>query len=191
MQVGIFGKVPQKADFVTANLPLPILRPYEQWLEAAMAASRSALGESWRDVYLIAPIWHFHFGEAVFGFACRGAIMSSVDAVGRLFPLTVFGWSPDGAAGAIAADWHDRLQAEMLVVLASDDANALNTLRETLASGTSPASEPVGMSTWWQLGQSGPTTFAGLPPRDFYTTMIGASPRPAVTPIEDNREITS
>ena len=191
MALGVFGKIPQKADFVTVNLPLPILRPFEQWLDTAIAGSRAALGDAWQAAYLIAPIWHFQFGEAIFGFACRGAIMSSVDAVGRFFPLAVFDWVPDGATGETAPGWDDQLETEMLSVLASDETDALDKLQQNLASGWSPTIDQDFSSIWWQLGQADPTVFPGLPPPAFYATMIQAKPCRAQVPAEDDREAAS
>src|SRR5262245_48152498 len=89
MGFGLFGKLPQKRDFVSANLPNTILNPFENWLQSCVAASRSDIGREWENYYLVAPIWHFWLGPEILGTACAGALMPSVDQVGRYFPLSI------------------------------------------------------------------------------------------------------
>ena len=89
MGFGLFGKLPQKRDFVSVNLPLAVLNPFETWLQSAVAASRSEIGRGWEDYYLVAPIWRFWLGREIFGTVCAGALMPSVDQVGRYFPLAI------------------------------------------------------------------------------------------------------
>ena len=37
MPFGLFGKVPQKRDFLAVNLPDTILHPFETWLQTSLA----------------------------------------------------------------------------------------------------------------------------------------------------------
>ncbi len=89
MPCGLFGKLPSKRDFVSYNMPRPFLDRWEQWLQEAVARSKLALGGRWQDIYLTAPIWRFWLGSEVYGTAATGALMPSVDGVGRYFPLSV------------------------------------------------------------------------------------------------------
>jgi type VI secretion system protein ImpM len=89
MGFGLFGKLPQKRDFVSANLPNAILNPFETWLQSCVSASRNEIGREWEQYYLVAPIWHFWLGPEVLGAGCAGALMPSVDQVGRYFPLSI------------------------------------------------------------------------------------------------------
>ena len=89
MQCGIFGKLPAKRDFISYNMPRPFLNGWESWLQAAIAESRHAMGGNWVNVFLTQPIWRFWCGPGVFGQAATGAIMPSVDGVGRYFPLSI------------------------------------------------------------------------------------------------------
>src|SRR5690606_31180273 len=57
MGFGLFGKLPQKRDFVALGVPRAVLEPFETWLQSAVAASRSDLGLGWQERYLVAPIW--------------------------------------------------------------------------------------------------------------------------------------
>lgn len=87
MGFGLFGKLPQKRDFISYGITEEMLTPLETWLQTAVAASRSELGREWETLYLVAPIWRFWIGADVLGANCAGALMPSVDGVGRFFPL--------------------------------------------------------------------------------------------------------
>ena len=90
MPTGLYGKLPAKRDFVAANISRRLLEVWEPWLQASVATSRQMLGEGWRDAYNSAPIWRFWLGAGFCGEAVLGALMASIDGVGRHFPLTVF-----------------------------------------------------------------------------------------------------
>ena len=89
MQCGLFGKLPAKRDFVAHNMPRPFLDAWETWLQSGVAESQHALGERWKETFLTLPIWRFWCGPSVFGLPVTGAIMASVDGVGRYFPLSI------------------------------------------------------------------------------------------------------
>ncbi|MYZ50268.1 type VI secretion system-associated protein TagF [Propylenella binzhouense] len=122
MAIGVFGKLPQKRDFVALGLPHRILAPFETWLQSAVAASRNELGQAWETYYLVAPIWRFWIGRDVFGESCAGALMPSVDKVGRFFPLAVI--HHDAARELLEPPtlapqdpWYAALEARLLSVL--------------------------------------------------------------------------
>lgn len=92
----MFGKLPSKRDFVSYNMPRPFLDHWEEWLQSAVAASRHTLGTRWQEIFLGVPIWHFWLGARVYGTAVTGALMPSVDGVGRYFPLSVCACEPSG-----------------------------------------------------------------------------------------------
>lgn len=96
MSHGLFGKLPAKRDFVAFDLPPAVLRPWETWLQGAVAGSRHGLGADWTAAFLKAPIWRFWCGANVLGRPALGALMPSVDGVGRYFPLTVLAVAGDG-----------------------------------------------------------------------------------------------
>lgn len=84
---GLFGKLPAKGDFLTRDLPAPVLQAFEGWLQQVMACARNDAGPHWQGAWAAAPVWRFWIGPDVFGTACAGAMMTSRDRVGRLFPL--------------------------------------------------------------------------------------------------------
>jgi type VI secretion system protein ImpM len=119
---GFFGKVPGRGDFLTRRVPATLLADWEAWLAGLVVAAREALGESWPDDWLTAPLWHFVLGSGVSPpNGAAGVLVASADRVGRLFPFTIIG----------AADrWHgsDRTalngwarSAEALTLSALDD----------------------------------------------------------------------
>jgi len=67
-------------------------------MQGGLSASRHALGDSWQDIFLTAPIWRFWLGAELCGRPVLGAFMSSLDGVGRYFPLTLLAYPDEGAA---------------------------------------------------------------------------------------------
>ena len=59
-------------------------------MQGCVSASRNSLGNSWLQAYLTAPIWRFWLGADICGATVVGALMSSLDGVGRYYPLTLF-----------------------------------------------------------------------------------------------------
>jgi len=98
MRCSLFGKVPSKRDFVAPHAPRDFLNVWEPWLQGGMSASRQSLGHQWQDAFLKAPIWRFWLGADLCGTTVIGALMPSLDGVGRYFPLTVFACAEEGAA---------------------------------------------------------------------------------------------
>src|SRR5688572_1852359 len=98
MPCGLYGKLPMKRDFIAVDAPRGFLQVWEPWLQGGIAASRIVLGTRWRDVFLRAPIWRFWLGPEICGFPVMGSLMSSVDGVGRFFPLTAIACGEAGDA---------------------------------------------------------------------------------------------
>jgi type VI secretion system protein ImpM len=96
MRFGLFGKTQAKRDFIAVATPRPFLAVWEPWLQGGMSASRMQLDERWQSAFLTAPIWRFWLGEDICGAPVVGAIMASMDGVGRYFPLTVAGFAEAG-----------------------------------------------------------------------------------------------
>ena len=87
---GFYGKIPSEGDFVTRRLPWEFTSAWDDWLQQGMHASRTSLGGRWLESYLSAPIWRFQVAPGVCGpLGWRGLFFSSVDRVGRYFPLTL------------------------------------------------------------------------------------------------------
>jgi type VI secretion system protein ImpM len=77
---------------------------WDPWLQHGIAASRSALGERWLDLYLTSPAWRFVCSAGVCGpVTVLGLMVPSVDRVGRYFPLTIMAELPDDPGPLVAA----------------------------------------------------------------------------------------
>jgi len=65
-------------------------------MQSCVTASRDTLGESWLQAYLAAPIWRFWLGAEICGATVVGALMPSLDGIGRYYPLTLFACADAG-----------------------------------------------------------------------------------------------
>jgi type VI secretion system protein ImpM len=202
MQVGVFGKLPAKRDFLALNLPLAFRTPWENWMQESVAACRDALGARFQDQFLTAPLWRFWLGRGICGVAATGVFMPSVDGIGRYFPLCICAC---GAPGETIAPppvnsfdaWHAAVEDRLLATLDPDyafDAGQLLAGLELLQPrGTGGASAEAlvfdlfaadiqdvvaGQSWWWTVGGEGfvprVLRFAGLPDPDTFQVFLAA-----------------
>jgi type VI secretion system protein ImpM len=98
MRCGLFGKLAAKRDFIALYAPRDFLNVWEPWMQGGVSASRDSQGEAWQQAYLTAPIWRFWLGSDICGATVMGAFMSSLDGIGRYYPLTLFACADAGAA---------------------------------------------------------------------------------------------
>ncbi|MCW7540737.1 type VI secretion system-associated protein TagF [Aquabacterium sp. A7-Y] len=90
-----FGKLPALGDFAHRRGNERFNGLLDAWLQRAIPASRAQLHEGWTHAYVGAPLWSFALFPGVCGEeAYAGVLMSSVDRVGRYFPLTVYTQAP-------------------------------------------------------------------------------------------------
>lgn len=87
MEIGVFGKLPDQRDYVQHGMDPAVMALIDPWIQQCLQASKHQLGDGWLASYLNAPIWRFWLGSAIVGKTVLGAIMPSVDGVGRYFPL--------------------------------------------------------------------------------------------------------
>lgn len=108
LDVGYFGKLPSHGDFLRRRVSDAFVGTWDGWLQAGLAASRSALADRWLDVYLTSPAWRFACAAGACGSQpVVGVMVPSVDRVGRYFPLAIVAELPDGedlVAAAVEAD---------------------------------------------------------------------------------------
>src|SRR4051812_19184869 len=98
MRCGLYGKLPSKRDFIAIGTPHELLSVWEPWMQGGLSASRDSLADNWRQVFLTAPIWRFWLGSELCGTTVLGAFMSSLDGIGRYFPLTLLAYPDRGSA---------------------------------------------------------------------------------------------
>lgn len=98
IRCSLFGKLAAKRDFIAVVAPAEFLRVWEPWMQSGLSASRQRLGEAWQAAFLTAPIWRFWLGAEICGATVLGAFMSSVDGMGRYYPLTLFAYADSATA---------------------------------------------------------------------------------------------
>lgn len=144
---GFHGKIPRHGDFITRQLDAAFVERWDDWLQGVIAESQTILGDRWLDDYLVCPIWRFALAPGVIDTrGWLGALMASVDRVGRYFPLTValpLAGDDPNVLGALLSrhvdeEWFRPLEEVMLGTLgengldATELAHALDALVETV-----------------------------------------------------------
>jgi type VI secretion system protein ImpM len=176
---GCFGKIPQRGDFVSSNLPHSFIDAWDEFLREFLSTSRAALGEQWLETYLHGPIWRFIFEPAhLVSSAVAGVLMPSVDSVGRYFPFTVAALSPSVPESGMDDPWFGR--AEELSLETLDDAFDPQTLAQRVEALGVPTATPEspqhGSALWWTLGSHSlaPISFRApaLPRSDQCTVLL-------------------
>jgi type VI secretion system protein ImpM len=119
---GWFGKLACVGDFASRRLPPEFTQACDAWLSRCLEASRSALGERWLDTYLTSPVYRFAWAPGVVDKRWWfGAMMPSVDNVGRYFPLLVAQGCAEPPSAAADLDrlerWYARAIEAALVTL--------------------------------------------------------------------------
>lgn len=122
MRCGLFGKLGSKRDFIALATPRKFLEVWEPWMQACLSASRHQLGDGWQNAFLAAPVWRFWLGADICGTNVAGAIMPSLDAVGRYYPLTLHAIA-DEATSIVVPDtdaqdsWYEEAERFLLATL--------------------------------------------------------------------------
>lgn len=144
MVLSLYGKLPSKRDFIAERVPRGFLSVFEPWLHGALAASRLSLGPAWQKTYFAAPLWRFWLGAGHCGQALLGAVMPSVDGVGRSFPLVAFAAAPPGHAfpRPDADPQEDFFEALEGFLLATLDQKSFEDVTVALAAVPDPAHAP-------------------------------------------------
>jgi type VI secretion system protein ImpM len=89
-EVGFYGKLPCRGDFLQRRAPQDFVDAWDAWLQECIHESRQRLQDAWLNTYLTGPIWRFVLAPGACGEgAYAGILVPSVDRVGRYFPLTV------------------------------------------------------------------------------------------------------
>lgn len=85
------GKTPKQGDFISENIAVHNKERLLSWLShGLMLASRDHGGNTWVNVYLNSPIWHFCSLAKDRERIVSGLLVPSFDNVNRLYPLLLF-----------------------------------------------------------------------------------------------------
>jgi type VI secretion system protein ImpM len=143
MSAGLFGKLPAKRDFIGMNASRRFLGAWEPWMQAGVAMSKQMLGDAWIETYNRAPIWRYWLGADFCGEAMIGALMPSVDGVGRSFPLAIFVGEGDASLPPPELEPNDAWfeAAEAVLLDALEPGATLELIAEKVAALPAPALE--------------------------------------------------
>ncbi len=119
---GLYGKVPEKGDFICRRLSRGFVDSWDAWLQRVIERSQEVLGQDWLPAYLQAPLWRFGLVPGICGErGVTGVLMASVDRIGRYFPLTLAALLPSHARPARvfskSAAWFEAAEALLLEAL--------------------------------------------------------------------------
>lgn len=178
---GWYGKLPALGDFASRRLPPAFISFWDAWLQRGMASSRIHLQERWLERYLNGPLWNFALLPGVCGeSAWAGAMMPSVDKVGRHFPLTIaveLEPLPEIMETLLAAqDWFAGIEQLALACLdvGFDPAQLEQRLHASAFPVPRECREQEGarrMDRWWN-GQPGSALALELPSRESLGTLF-------------------
>ena len=116
---GWYGKLPSLGDFASRRLEGDFIDAWDLWLGERLQALKDSRGEAWLDAYLHSPPWRFLLTPGVLTGSdgrsvLAGVLLSSVDRVGRYFPLTIVAALPALPTSAQAIDallaWMQRIE---------------------------------------------------------------------------------
>lgn len=134
---GWHGKLPTLGDFATRRLDAGFVDAWDRWLASGLATLR--LQPGWLDAYLACPGWRFLLMPGVLPGAPGegawvGALMPSVDRVGRYYPLTIALRLPAMPAGgeAVEALWRWLVRLEEAAADAMQEDWTIDTLEAEL-----------------------------------------------------------
>lgn len=153
--LSFYGKVPTTGDFLTVEIPRPLLRPLEDWLSASLAKSRDMIDGDWQATFDAAPTWNFWIGNGVLEQGMAGVWKPSRDRVGRRFPACLFASSTDADAlpDAPVLDAETTLYdglSEELVYLESLTPDAISErLKSSASTGLGQPDLPAGPSQYF------------------------------------------
>ena len=122
---GVFGKVPQLGDFIRWRMPAYFADPWDAWLQQGLYQLQASHSKHWLQYFLNCPIWHFVLSANVVGTSpwC-GAMMPSVDAVGRYYPITIACRLPlttnPLSLASCAQVWFQKVEHHLLQLLDDD-----------------------------------------------------------------------
>jgi type VI secretion system protein ImpM len=127
-EVGFYGKLPCRGDFLQRRVPQDFVDVWDAWLQESLHETRTRLQDAWLNIYLTGPVWRFALSGGVCGEkSYLGILVPSVDRVGRYFPLTVVAQlEPQECVLSVACASHGWFAAAESLVLDALEAEALD-----------------------------------------------------------------
>ena len=169
----MFGKMPAHGDFIARGLAAEERDTLDLYLSGELAAARDALGDSFEDRFDSAPPWRFAWAGDTW---TAGALASSVDSVGRRFPLLV--GRTEVEPGAVASTTE---ACEQAIYDAFEQSWTADELEAAVDALETLEQEERSSEGWWTLGGEGfdETQLPGARPAGLLTAMLGNATRAA------------
>jgi len=204
--IGIYGKLPAHRDYVLLNLPESVEATLYDWLGPLLSEVQATMGyEQWLNAYLNAsPCGYAIAFKQPEPMTYIGVMISSVDAVGRYFPLlsgvllrdekSLAYFNPMGMQDLLNSLVDEQVNAlhqqqsietlyQSMVALLSNHSltpwheKPLTHLPTSAQSNDVIPLHGVVQSYWWALDQpSLEVMCAGLPSADFYQSLLDQEP---------------
>jgi type VI secretion system protein ImpM len=114
----VIGKLPFHGDFVARGLNADARDRLDKWLASSMAIAREQLGAKFDETFDVAPPWRFAWNEDRW---TAGALVASIDASGRRFPLVAARCNLDKGQVQIASALCEELASEAIAMRWSAD----------------------------------------------------------------------
>ena len=185
---GWYGKLPSLGDFASRRLDADFIEPWDLWLGERLQGLRDSRGEAWLDAYLHSPPWRFLLtpgalpGREGTG-VLAGVLLSSVDRVGRYFPLTVVAALPRVPTSAQDVDallaWMERIEDAALDALQLEwDIDALEAALAGLAPPVADAAARRDLAAALAGGGGGLVDLAPAANRQDLASVVAGSMNP-------------
>ena len=169
----LFGKMPSHGDFVARGLGAEERESLDRWLSSELAVARDAFGEGFDRSYESAPPWRFAWLDRDW---TAGAMVNSVDSVGRRFPLLV-GCAELAGSQVEAAT----VACEDAIYSAFENGWSADELIDSVEGISPTEGEGNPQETWWTLGgeEFEPASLPGRCPHGLLTAVLGGTSRAA------------
>lgn len=166
----VIGKLPLHGDFVARGLSADDRDRLDKWLAGSMAIAREQLGAKFDEVFDVAPPWRFAWNE---GDWTAGALVASIDASGRRFPLLVARRNLDEGQVQTASTLCEELASEAIAMRWSADDLAKAVEAADVADDDTRCDEG-----WWNEDPGEPKLKDKVPPEivsNLLASAIGAA----------------
>ncbi|OED39510.1 type VI secretion-associated protein [Chromatiales bacterium (ex Bugula neritina AB1)] len=134
--IGYYGKLPQRGDFISANLPQTFIKPWDDWAQSLVMACKNSEPVATADLWFRLPAYRFLLSSRIAGEnGWIGLLLPSCDSVGRLFPFCVVSAIDPKQSPLLAFQLHQDFfgRIEALCTEIYSNSTKLETLADRLA----------------------------------------------------------
>lgn len=152
----MIGKLPSHGDFVARGIDARERDMLDRWLASSMETAREQLGEKFDETFDAAPPWRFAWHEDGW---TAGALVPSVDASGRRFPLLVARRNLTPGQVQTASTLCEEAASEAIALRWNADE-----LTKAVEAPAIPSKDAACVQGWWNENPSEPAFKEKAPP---------------------------